>query len=30
MGAVEQTYTFSQGTLFVSAASTNLCPDRAG
>jgi hypothetical protein len=28
--AVEQTYHFSQGTLFVSAATTNLCPDFAG
>lgn len=25
--AVEQTYRFDQGTLFVSAATTNLCPD---
>lgn len=30
MSAVEQTYHFSQGTLFVSAATTNLCPDFAG
>ena len=28
--AVEQTYHFNQGTLFVSAATTNLCPDFAG
>lgn len=27
--AVEQTYLFDQGTLFVSAATTNLCPDFA-
>lgn len=26
ISAVEQTYQFTQGTLFVSAASTNLCP----
>ncbi|UGT60326.1 DUF732 domain-containing protein [Nocardia asteroides] len=30
ISAVEQTYHFDQGTLFVSAASTNLCPDFAG
>jgi Protein of unknown function (DUF732) len=30
MSAVEQTYQFNQGTLFVSAATTNLCPDFAG
>jgi hypothetical protein len=30
MDAVEQKYHFSQGTLFVSAATTNLCPDFAG
>ncbi len=30
MSAVEQTYQFHQGTLFVSAATTNLCPDFAG
>lgn len=30
MSAVERTYNFSQGTLFVSAATTNLCPDFAG
>ena len=30
MNAVEQTYHFNQGTLFVSAATTNLCPDFAG
>lgn len=30
MSAVEQKYGFSQGTLFVSAATTNLCPDFAG
>ncbi|WP_187776478.1 DUF732 domain-containing protein [Antrihabitans cavernicola] len=30
MSAVEQTYHFSQGTLFVSAATTNLCPNFAG
>ncbi len=30
MSAVEQTYQFDQGTLFVSAATTNLCPDFAG
>lgn len=29
MSAVERTYNFSQGTLFVSAATTNLCPDFA-
>lgn len=28
--AVEQAYQFDQGTLFVSAATTNLCPDFAG
>ncbi|OBJ53395.1 DUF732 domain-containing protein [Mycobacterium sp. 1423905.2] len=27
MSKVEQRYHFSQGTLFVSAATTNLCPD---
>src|SRR5882757_7772403 len=27
MAAVERVYGFNQGTLFVSAASTNLCPD---
>jgi Protein of unknown function (DUF732) len=30
MSAVEQAYNFNQGTLFVSAATTNLCPDFAG
>jgi hypothetical protein len=30
MTEVEQIYHFSQGTLFVSAATTNLCPDFAG
>lgn len=30
MSAVERTYQFSQGTLFVSAATTNLCPEFAG
>lgn len=30
MSAVENTYHFNQGTLFVSAATTNLCPDFAG
>ena len=30
MRAVEQTYNFNQGTLFVSAATTNLCPNFAG
>jgi hypothetical protein len=30
MSAVETTYQFNQGTLFVSAATTNLCPDFAG
>lgn len=30
MSAVESKYNFSQGTLFVSAATTNLCPDFAG
>lgn len=30
MSAVEQRYNFSQGTLFVSASTTNLCPDFAG
>jgi hypothetical protein len=30
MSAVEQRYGFSQGTLFVSASTTNLCPDFAG
>ena len=29
MSAVESTYHFDQGTLFVSAATTNLCPDFA-
>jgi hypothetical protein len=29
MSAVEQRYHFSQGTLFISAATTNLCPDFA-
>ena len=29
MSAVEQKYGFSQGTLFVSAATTNLCPNFA-
>jgi hypothetical protein len=29
MSAVEAKYGFSQGTLFVSAATTNLCPDFA-
>jgi hypothetical protein len=29
MSAVEQRYNFSQGTLFVSASTTNLCPDFA-
>lgn len=29
MSAVEQTYHFDQGTLFVSAATTNLCPNFA-
>ncbi|KAA8877356.1 DUF732 domain-containing protein [Nocardia colli] len=29
ISAVERTYRFSQGTLFVSAATTNLCPDFA-
>jgi len=29
MAAVERVYGFNQGTLFVSAASTNLCPDFA-
>lgn len=29
MTKVEQKYGFSQGTLFVSAATTNLCPDFA-
>ncbi|MEU8898685.1 DUF732 domain-containing protein [Nocardia sp. NPDC048505] len=28
--AVERAYRFEQGTLFVSAAATNLCPDFAG
>ncbi|WP_169813128.1 DUF732 domain-containing protein [Nocardia jejuensis] len=27
ISAVERTYRFDQGTLFVSAATTNLCPD---
>ena len=30
MSVVEQRYDFSQGTLFVSASTTNLCPDFAG
>ncbi len=30
MSAVENQYHFNQGTLFVSAATTNLCPDFAG
>lgn len=30
MSAVEAKYGFAQGTLFVSASSTNLCPDFAG
>lgn len=30
MSAVEQTYHFNQGTLFVSASTTNLCPGFAG
>ncbi|MEU0496522.1 DUF732 domain-containing protein [Mycobacterium sp. NPDC006124] len=30
MDDVESTYRFNQGTLFVSASSTNLCPDFAG
>ncbi|WP_067654344.1 DUF732 domain-containing protein [Nocardia harenae] len=30
ISSVEQTYHFDQGTLFVSAATTNLCPDFAG
>ena len=30
MSAVEQRYGISQGTLFVSAATTNLCPNFAG
>ena len=30
MSAVEQIYQFNQGTLFVSAATTQLCPDFAG
>ena len=29
MTAVEQRYSFDQGTLFVSAATTHLCPDFA-
>lgn len=29
MSKVEQKYGFNQGTLFVSAATTNLCPDFA-
>jgi len=29
MSAVERAYAFTQGTLFVSAATTNLCPDFA-
>ncbi|TCJ97540.1 DUF732 domain-containing protein [Nocardia alba] len=29
VSAVERTYQFEQGVLFVSAASTNLCPDFA-
>jgi hypothetical protein len=30
MSAVENKYHFNQGTLFVGAATTNLCPDFAG
>jgi Protein of unknown function (DUF732) len=30
MTSVEQAYQFNQGALFVSAATTNLCPDFAG
>ena len=30
MSAVEAKYQFAQGTLFVSASTTNLCPDFAG
>lgn len=30
MSNVESLYRFDQGTLFVSASSTNLCPDFAG
>jgi hypothetical protein len=30
MSRVEELYRFGQGTLFVSAASTHLCPDFAG
>ena len=30
MSRVEQLYQFQQGTLFVSASTTNLCPDFAG
>ncbi|MCV7423028.1 DUF732 domain-containing protein [Mycobacterium yunnanensis] len=30
MSNVESRYLFDQGTLFVSASSTNLCPDFAG
>ena len=30
MNRVEQLYQFQQGTLFVSAATTHLCPDFAG
>jgi hypothetical protein len=30
MSAVEKRYNFNQGTLFVSAATTNLCPNFAG
>lgn len=30
MSAVEAKYGFNQGTLFVSASTTNLCPDFAG
>lgn len=29
MAAVERTYNFNQGTLFVSASTTNLCPNFA-
>jgi len=29
MSAIQQRYHFDQGTLFVSAATTNLCPDFA-
>lgn len=30
MTAVEKTYAFTQGALFVSASTTHLCPDFAG